>query len=361
MMHPRRLRSTPLCAVLLTVALCSGCAQDRELARSEEGARSEAEADEVAEAVAVPEEAKPVGLVVQMTGLLLLVPTANQGLQVLMPRVADHDALIGFKGPDQGCWRYDTPRGICYVNMDGLSLHPMGVKAGAGAPATSALNLTHGSGKKINIPQAKGRLRSEITLGPGVEREQCSLAQWTFDPVGHDTPPSTVQLINVANWEIDDIGANSIVLTRSRLDGTDTVRIATLLPNKDGRIELLVMHVPRKETNHFFSSTRVQAADTSDAQLQPHGDDDEDEDVVPMVRKHFHAFYNLMGVDPDSTKRPMPTDFKRQKEFCPFTILGLNTAFPRHTASFFGFEALAPKKIDGIRTFSCIMASAEAG
>jgi hypothetical protein len=347
MLYHRMRRAAAVCAALLSTALLSAC--------EGAGGGPAQGADSTSAAIAANGE-KPVALVVQMTGLLLLVPT-NSGLEVLMPKLEGHDAFIGYKKANStGCWGWDPARKICYQEMEGWTLDPIGMKGGS-APATSALNLTRGSGKKINLGQAKKDMRSGLTLGPGVE-ETCHLAEWTFDPVGDEDGPSRVQLVNVMKWQINDVGTNSIALKRKRVGGTGVSQQFATLTAENGEIQLFVMHIPEIEAEAFFKLTSVEhplTVGSGNASLAGTGQNDHSEDLA-MIEKHFHAFYNLMKVE--SGKRPIPTNLQERKEVCPITVLGLKDVFTGLADT----TALEPKRQRppfGPVTYSCVMVSAE--
>jgi hypothetical protein len=347
MLYPRTRPAAAVSAALLAFVLLSACGAD--------GGAAEKAAAGAVTAQSASESAPSV--VVQMSGLLLLVPSAENGMQVLMPRLAGHDAFIGYKkASSTGCWRYDAARKICYQNMDGWMLDPIGRK-GANAPSTSVLNLTRGSGgKKINVRQAKAEMRSSLTLGSGVETEQCNLAEWTFHPVGNEGS-SRVKLINVMKWRIEDSGANRIVLKRTRLDSTVVSQELATISQTNGEIQLLVMHIPNAETKEFFRVTSVpHSAPAGSANGLPTGSHQsrETEDLA-MIEEHFHAFYNLMKVE--QGKRPMPTDMRKRRAICPITILDLRDVFPTQSDTTVWGPKGRPQA--GISTFSCVMTSAE--
>ena len=362
MQQVRRRRAVGVFASLLACTLFYACSDE---ANSKEGMAPVDSAASTSAAV----ESGPVSLTVQLTGLLLLVPPTTTGgpTQVMMPRIPGHDALLGFRGPKTGhCWRYDSKREICYANMDNWVLEPIGIKpapeGGSTNSARNLLNLTHGSGgKKIDVNAAKARIRSHLTLGAGIEAEPCRLAEWTYDPVGDndDAKPRRVQLVNVMNWQISDLSASSIVLARHRPNGSNRQEIATLTPDEDGKIEILVMHLPQKELREFLKLTGVpDDTPSSSDQTPPSAPHEAEADPVAELEKHFHAFYDLIG-GVGTNERPMPTEVKQLKEWCPITVLGIGNAFPRPA----NLSALrlrrAPDRIDGTKTLSCVMTFAE--
>jgi hypothetical protein len=144
-------------------------------------------------------------------------------------------------------------------------------------------------------------------------------------------------LINLMEWKIPDFPADSLVLTRRPLTGPDTLlrNLATVRAT-GGRIELLIMHVPPSDTVGMFPS--------ESGQIQPPSRNTHREDSV-VVKRHVHAFYDLMGVSTNAGRRPVPVpDEFAPDSICPITILRLS----RDSLARFG-----------TKTPSCIMASAE--
>ncbi|HEU0300858.1 MAG TPA: hypothetical protein VFR37_15460 [Longimicrobium sp.] len=289
---------------------------------------------------------------IQMTGALLAVPSkqAPGRTHLLMPSVANHFARIGFRGDSMAyCAAYDRTRRICYVNMDGWDLDPIGAGMRAAAPARriprGVLDLTHGSGAEVRLPAARPRARSEITLLGGTPSDSCALASWRFNPRGLLRPPRTVELINVMQWDIP-LAADSLVLTRRRRSTNTPQKLVTLRTNAQDQIELLIMHVSPADMIDVTSMTtaRQPGADsaTSEATRAAHR--------PPTIREHFGAFYDLMGVRSDW--RRFPADSTRLRRICPITILGLEDARSSGRASL-------PAEIRGVRTYSCVLASAE--
>jgi hypothetical protein len=290
-----------------------------------------------------------------MTGLLLLVPDSSTGrMHVLMPPMEDHIAWIGFRGEDSNCKGYDLQRRICYVDMDSSSL-AIGLHSAAGLNTrhplpSGALNLTRGSkSRKINLQDARTRIRSEITLGTGSVTNSCSVATWTFDPVGLLEFPRKIPLINVLEWQIPDVGTDRLVLVRERRSEAQVVRdtfIAEKNPDNN-KMELLIMHVPG--TDRFGMVRRVAAPDDRQHALTQDQDSsaasvDPDPEIT-ATHRHFHAFYDIIN-DPRA-KRPLPQRPVRTRRRCPLTILGL--------------ENLPRAETRSLETFSCVMASGEAG
>jgi hypothetical protein len=280
-------------------------------------------------------------IVVQMTGLLLVVPPkANGGsTRILMPRIPNHLAWIAFRGDStEHCIRYD--QGTCYVKMDGWALGPIGGGANSGNAAPSMpralLSLSDLSRHRINYRRARARARGEITLSAGNVTHSCSLTKWTLKPVGNNPQTRRDSLVNLMEWTFPDFPAGSLVLARRRLTGPDTtLRNFATVHATGGRIELLITHVPPADTVGMFPSASVQIQSPSNT----HRED------PAAVKRHVHAFYDLMGVSTNAGKRPVPVpDEPPFGAICPITILGLSR------------DSLG---IVGTKTPSCIMASAE--
>jgi hypothetical protein len=338
MLYCRMRPAAAVCAALLVSVLLSACGV-------EEGG-APGERAEPSTTVKTTGNGQPVSLVVQMTGLLLLVPS-DSGLEVLMPKLAGHDAFIGFKAADgTGCWRWDEKRSICYQNMETWELDPIGMRAG-NKPATSTLNLTSGTGKGIKVKRTEDRLHSALALGPGVESDTCSVAEWTYHAVGQDAQ-SKVELINVMKWRVDNAGTNSIVLTRTKLDRSIISQEFAAPVMENGEIQLLVMHITEAETKAFFQSTGVPHPAPAIAAM-PHNE-------AAIIKKHFDAFYHLMELE-EGDRRRYPKVVQERKA-CPITILGLGNAFAGHAdTTAFGPKGRRPQA--GPVTYSCVMTSAE--
>lgn len=333
-----RMRPAAAVCALLASALLSACGVERDAAPGE---RADPNAT-----VRASSDGQPVSLVVQMTGLLLLVPT-DSGLKVLMPKLAGHDAFIGYKKANStGCWRYDDARDICYQNMEGWELDPIGMKVG-NKPATSTLNLTSGTGKGIKVKKTDDRLHSALAFGPGVESDTCSVAEWTYHAVGQDAH-SKVELINTMNWRVENAGSNGIVLRRTKLDSTISQELGTPLV-ENGEIQLLVMHLTNAETTAFFKSTGVPHPSPAIAAMPGN--------EAAIIKAHFDAFYRLMELEEGDNRRRYPVRVKDSVAVCPITVLGLKDVFPGHADT----TALGPKgrrPQAGPVTYSCVMTSA---
>jgi hypothetical protein len=335
MFYPKMLRALSLGAALTSSALLSACGGERTTSAQTTAAQ----------------QREPVPLVIQMTGLLLLAPDSSSGrTHVLMPPMPDtleHVAWIGFFKRDsaQSCKRYDSGRKICYVDVDRSSLEIIPPRARSanvgGRVPRGALNLTRASGSaKFNLAAARSRSRSDITLGSGSATDSCGVAEWTFNPAGSD-PPARIRLINVLEWQTPEFGADSLVLVVKRR-GQAAGETFVAEKNDHGEIELLIMHVPSADTVGMFDrSPPPESLVVGASEHDMHSEDGE----VAATREHLHRLYSLIGVS--NASRRFPRRPVRVQEVCPITILDLHDFQPDvHRA---------------MGTYSCIMASADAG
>jgi hypothetical protein len=299
-------------------------------------------------------------MVVQMSGLLLLVPIKEQngGMNVLMPKMDKHRALIGFThAKEDFCSEYF--RDICYVDLDLWSVSPVGV-ASTGSPRIpgGAFDLTLGSGSaKVDTmnPHVKGNLRAQLAVLSGSATDSCGLSTWNFDPVGNPGVRK-VSAINVLEWQIPNVSETVVLVLQPRAGGN--AKQATLRANDAHEIELLIVHVTDEEAA-YLTSGKKRSADLAgpvrqdSVPLRLTGDVSVREDTdhgmgspSQTARKHFQAFYGL--VTQDRTKWRQPARPKYREELCPITILGLEDLF-------IGVDR---EELFGVSTFSCVMASA---
>jgi hypothetical protein len=313
-----------------------------------------------AEQTAGAVQIEPVNMVIQMSGLLLLVPPKQPdgATQVLMPRIPGHVAYIGFRQDSSAiCNEHNKELNICYIDVKDWTVEPIGVAA-ASIPVipAGALNLTRGSGDvKVDTtkPQVRERIMSQLSFLSGSVTDSCALARWTFDPYGLPLPQQ-LPLINVLEWQIPNLPSETLELVLRSRKGPPREKRVTLRANEAREIELLVLHVTEEEGAPFTTAGWMaagQAPSTSPA-LSPAAQRGAATAPSPhpaygngsqRVRRHFHALYGLL--DADTVRRRMPTRPNRIREVCPITILDL-AEFDEEVSR-------------GIRTFSCIMASAE--
>lgn len=341
MMKSRVQTAVAACSCIVVAASAVGCG---EAASAAQGTAATARAQDSAATAA---QAEPLSLVVQMTGLLLLVPPKNPtgNTQVLMPDVENHVAVIGFKrSSDPGYCDvdYDKALHICYVNMNGWSLAAPSATLSPGGLPKGAVNLTRFAGKPVNLADAIDSSRAVVALAPGLVTDTCSLASWTFNPVGNEGP-ERLSFVNVMEWIVPAVPGNAVTLVRtSKSNPGQTETFGPLQANDQNEVELLVMHLPTDELNEWRGLRSPGSADR-----------DESEAVSPRthgeMRAHFNAFYNTMGVQ-QGAPRPVPQRPRRLRYVCPITILGLDTAFAREK-----------RAQTGTKTLSCVMTSAAQG
>lgn len=228
-----------------------------------------------------------VSLIIRLTGLLVFAPqnsAGNMPVHVLMPQITDttpHFAQLGYRGPNSGCAYFQ--HGICYINLDGLSLEiGRNVPGPTVALPHGASNVSNASGRRV-LPQLVGPrpdatlLRSRITLNQGAVSDTCSMGRWEFE--------GTIRgLHNVVEWTVPDLPSGPVELVLKSLDGTTTVRTLRLTPNNAGEVELYVRHVTRRERDHNVTGPAPALGDAA---------------------HHFDEVYKLFGAPHENTPVPV--------------------------------------------------------
>lgn len=290
-------------------------------------------------------QAEPVSLVIQMSGLLLLVPPKQPmaNTEVLMPDVPNHDAVIGFNtltDPGYCDAHYDGNLHICYVKINGWSLAAVGDPHPNGGFPKGAANLTHFAGKTVSVSDAKTLSRADVALAAGIVTDTCSLASWTFNPTGNDGP-ERLSFINVMEWVVQEVPPAALTLILTKKDNpTITRMVGPLSPNAQNEVELLVMHLPSTELQAIYTGVTVVTPDGGDSTAVTSNVSDE-------MKEHFDAFYQTIGLQ-QTSPRPVPQRPRRYRNVCPLTILGLADRYARNEGS-----------QRGTKTLSCVMASVE--
>jgi hypothetical protein len=266
-------------------------------------------------------------LVVQLTGLLLLVPSSQQGevMNVLLPKnVPQHHARLVFGVPSGNanaakvCMLQD--RGICHVDLKIWEVQTLG--AGGEAPSPGAklpdgiLNVTHLSGGPHKA--AAGQALRRVTLGGGWARpDPCRLATWSYTPVGK--PKDTRPLVNVLAWEIKDPDYLELVFTRAN-GNEPPVNVPIIAEN--GRAEILLAHVHDDEVSHLPPNKATTVGEGS---------------------QHFDWYYTLLT--PQPADRPVPTNPNSlNTPPCPVDV----TTIPPFR-----------DEPDALGTYACMIATAE--
>lgn len=240
-------------------------------------------------------------VLIRITGLLLLSPasgTSNHPTYVLMPTTQErHYAQVGFVSRSgAGCaWYQDR---ICYVDIDGWSLEIGNAEASTAAqPPYGLPNLSKAVERPVRsdvlAPTPNTAvLRARIALNAGDKAHTCPIARWEFSR-------DTVELPNVVEWRIPDLGAQTLVLKRSRLDDPSTVDTITILePEVNGIIYLFIRHVPEAERDHRYKGRVLALGDPA---------------------THFAAMYNLLDMT-ENRNRPLPTYRGRTWNVCAWAV-----------------------------------------
>jgi hypothetical protein len=302
-----------------------------------------------------PAAVAPYTLVVQMTGLMMLVPEnrSRRPLNIFMPPTPHepHQPLLVFR--DNGAAHCDhRADNLCVVLMDGWSLDPIGTTAvGAGLVQVppGALNVSEGAGgKDLDLDDAKSSARSWFTLRGGLETNSCSLVTWWFRPYG-SINSKPIPFINVLEWSIHNLQQAEIVLRRRKIaNPADSQELARLRPTGD-RVELLVAHLTAKDLRDLFPERLFSqfrpAVPAAPATHAAHALSLRD--MTTEMEQHMRAFYYFVGAD--ESRHRMPRSPVETKKVCPVTILELESWRGERPAN----------EARGIKTFGCVVASGE--
>lgn len=276
-------------------------------------------------------------VVVHLSGLLMVIPPQQDGgrTHVLLPAAPGHVARMGFGiAGDEAfvqrlCMTDETHglpairAGVCYVDMERWALQPLG-DGGPPPPAVNTLPAgllsasdAAGGEYRVDVAAVGGDLRAQVALTAGEVGGQCSLASWVVDKVdaaGAPRPREVLPLVNVLSWEIRNPAATELVF-HSR-SGPETVTVPLPAPAPNGKIEILLTHVPFEEL--------ADLPPAMPATLAP----------APDTAYHFAALYDLLRKDgerlaPDSPRRRLPhTPSQLSPHSCDVRI----TTPVRHTA-----------------------------
>jgi len=326
-------------------------------------------------------------VVVHLTGLVLVVPPGQDGGQthVLLPSIAQHAAWLGFGVAGDEAYvprlclsdaEYGLPalrEGICYVDLDRWSLQPFG-SGGQPTPVVNTLppqllnaSRASGGGYGVHLPALGDELRAQVVFGAGQAGGHCSLASWIHEPVnarGEPERSDPLPLVNVLDWEMRNPAARVLVF-RSR-SGEETLAVPLPAPSADGRIELLLAHVPVEERDDLPPARPHAPAAPAD------------------TAHHFDAMYNLLR-DRGTHARPLPAHSPNRRlphtptvlrpsgcevgitvprrgaveALPPFASTLALTGSPRSVAGSRRLERPASVARSGVRTFSCVMGSGD--
>lgn len=287
----------------------------------EQGAGAGATADSIAPSPSGPAAASMAApnLVVQMTGLLLVVPpaTGTGDVQILLPKEEDHVAWLGFgMGSDAANYSSalcDTTRphaahavkeGICYVDLTKWEVGALGT-GGVGSEVKNLLppelvSVTELSGGHHRAnPAADGR-RAKVLLSAGAPGDTCKLARWTLRPYGGTARDQ--ELINRLDWRIPN-APSRLVFTSAT--GSHTVTLPG--PDNNGHVYILLAHVPRADLSSLPPTGSTGGVSTGGN------------------ASHFAAFYDLLDdpttpstIDPPGTdRRRTPVLIRGRTQRCP--------------------------------------------
>jgi hypothetical protein len=292
-----------------------------------------------------------------LTGLILMMPPPNAAgaTQLFMPRAGGHVAYVAFHGANSpDCNAYNPAFGICFVSLEGVRIEPFGRPGNsAGRPAIpqGVANVFHGSTIRADTNGINGRIRARASLLSGRAVNPCHLAEWSFAPLG----PARQELTSVLTWEIPDHPDNTPKLVLAPVNGTlPPRREFTLTRRPGGPVELLILHLPTYEFELLRRATRGPGTN-----LPPVFNSGT---VETEASAHFEATYTMINAP--TTARPKPTQPLPNGNVCPIDVLELKDAvYPtsrlRDRERLQLDPQLVPTVNAGIRTYSCVMTSAD--
>jgi hypothetical protein len=243
-----------------------------------------------------------VSVLVQLSGLMLIVPPARSGgeTQVFLPKVAEaHGARLAFGArPMAACEEYDRTREICFVDLKEWTVEGLGA---GGSPTDlrtfrfprGVVNVTEaiGNGYRIDPVEAAASIHTRVALRAGQPATSaCRLAQWHYRPAGLSRAQSdTISLVNRLDWSFLYPSGSPFVLTlRNRADTSRIARVR-LYPVR-GRIAVLLAHVPVYELR----------AIVADQKITP---------PLPSELRHLHDYFDLLRRP--GGKTPPPDSLRR--------------------------------------------------
>lgn len=232
--------------------------------------------------------------VIQMSGLLLIVPSRTPGekTHIVLSSATGHKALLGFGLPaatpraEDLCFRqYDD---VCYVNLRDWSVDEIGT---GGTPTTvtsmenrGLINVSSGSG---GHPVKLGAVppRRMVVLASGDPVRACALASWRFTEYG-SASMTTDSLANVIDWQITWPRGSPF---RLRFRGKGTPIDVELVPGPSRMLNLLLVNIPNGEVGSLPPRSEHVGLGGTDA-------------------SHFRRFYD----DVDKVSDTPDTDLQRQ-------------------------------------------------
>jgi hypothetical protein len=239
-----------------------------------------------------------IGVVIKMSGLLLLTPSTSEGqlpYYALLPKENHHEARLGYREPTGLCPAGTEKDGeICYFRIEGYDI-TIGTYTPAGPIELNGAvaNVSRAAGMPVrtsllgNHPPTD-TLQARVRLNAGEQTDQCYLARWFFN--GNPWAP----LGNVITWTFTHSEPGNLKLTFRKLDnlGGPTRTVEVPHPAR-GDVELFILHAlpPPEDTRTSFL----------------------------MEARHFDHYYNMLGVAPTG-RRPLPVLLRRDplRSGCPW-------------------------------------------
>jgi hypothetical protein len=292
----------------------------------------------------------PAPVVIHMTGMVLIVPP-KQGqneVKVLLPALSNpqHAARLGFgmavDHKDRATLCVDRmmveEHGICYVDLTTWTWDAFG-SGGAPIPTdlelpAGVLNATRISGTLHKVPTSTPANTTVVRLKGGwAAPTHCSLANWTygrFDQQGQVLQAETQALVNVLDWEIDNLANPTLVFRRANPAAEIAVPI---LASENGRMAIILANIPTLEYKDLPPGRPTGLGQR------------------PVTAEHFDAYYGLLAdqnqQSPPPSRRP---------------TIGFSNAVTTKACPVNISRPGDPGLVDGgaaIATYACIVASAE--
>ena len=350
-----RMRLVAAGLALLACTWISACGGDDEEGEPEDGAAADSAGQPAP--TAEPNTAAATKVRVGVTGLILLMPpaTATGAIHLFMPPIRGHKAYVGYwKADSRDCDKYNPRLRICFMNMEGARLEPIGRQGNsAGRPGIprTVVNVFHGSSTKADTVGINRRLRARASLLSGRATDSCALATWRFPPLGS----TRTEFASVITWEIPDHQGGTLSLVLQPLVGTSPARRAfTVGPNPAGELELLILHLTDDEFELL-----LEARSGSGTVRPPRFEAGRAE---RQTGAHFTELYGMINAP--ASPRHLPLTPRVTGRVCRIDVLGLrNAVYPssllRRLERLQLDPQLVPMVAAGVRTYSCVMASAD--
>jgi hypothetical protein len=283
-----------------------------------------------------------VDIVIQLSGLILIVPPTPQRTQthLFLPRAAGHYARLGFPlaVPDaELCVKHVD--GICYVDLENWEIQPLGARGGRTEPAqtripTQVVNVTRmaGSNYRAHLGLKKGDVRSHVVFETGrVTGTPCGIGRWTYPP-GSPDAGDTATFANVIEWRIRYKRGEPFAMTF--VNSTGLTKSVSLITAKDTWV--LLAHVQLDDL----------------LELPPEQPTAAQAPAVNSPLDHVDDYYDLLrhhtaNTPPGAANRPVPTFHS------PTGVPYCRVSVTKAGINYY------PLALYGIKTYGCVIGSGE--